>query len=204
MARTTGSEGGKTEAAIRVAAAGLIARHGFEAVTMRQLASGVGVQPAALYRYFPTKQDLLFKLMSRHMEDLLSSRDAVVGGDKNGDPATRLAAFVEHHIRFHLERRETTHVSNLELRSLSATQLPVILDLRARYEAQLRAILQAGLNERTFAVADLALTTIAIIQMITGVIVWYRPQDRLSVDELVDHYRIMTLRLVGAATDQTR
>lgn len=204
MARTTGSEGGKTEAAIRVAAANLIARHGFEAVTMRQLASNVGVQPAALYRYFPTKQDLLFKLMSRHMEDLLSSRDAVIDGDKTSDPSTQLAAFVEHHIRFHLERRETTHVSNLELRSLSATQLPVILELRARYEAQLRAILQAGLNERAFAVADLALTTIAIIQMITGVIVWYRPQDRLSVDELVDHYRIMTLRLVGAATEQTR
>lgn len=202
MARTTGSEGGKTEAAIRVAAAGLIARHGFEAVTMRQLAGGVGVQPAALYRYFPTKQDLLFKLMSRHMDDLLASWDGAAGR-RDGGPQAQLAVFVEHHIRFHLERRETTHVSNLELRSLSVTQLPVLLELRARYEAELRTILQTGLDEHAFTVADTALTTMAIIQMITGVIVWYRPQDRLSVDELVNHYRIMTLRLVGAATDQT-
>ena len=39
MARTAGSDGERTEAAIREAAAQLIARHGFEAVTMRQLAA---------------------------------------------------------------------------------------------------------------------------------------------------------------------
>jgi AcrR family transcriptional regulator len=200
MARTIGSEGGKTEAAIRLAAAGLIARHGFEAVTMRQLAGEVGVQAAALYRYFPTKQDLLFKLMSRHMEALLTSWSKA-SGQSQLQPDAHLAAFVEHHIRFHLERRETTHVSNLELRSLSSEQLSPILALRARYEAELRTLLQKGADSGLFAIEDAALTTMAIIQMITGVIVWYRPQDRLSVGELIAHYRIMTLRLVGAAHD---
>lgn len=202
MARTIGSDGGKTEAAIRMAAAGLVARHGFEAVTMRQLASEVGVQAAALYRYFPTKQDLLFRLMVRHMEELLSSWDDQAKAHAD-QPDARLAAFVEHHIRFHLERRETTHVSNLELRSLSAEQLTPILGLRARYEAELRAILQRGADAGLFAIEDTALTTMAIIQMITGVIVWYRQQDRLSVDQLIAHYRMMTLRLVGAAHDHT-
>ncbi|MBS9719927.1 TetR family transcriptional regulator [Tianweitania sp. BSSL-BM11] len=202
MARTIGSDGGKTEAAIRLAAAGLIARHGFEAVSMRQLASEVGVQVAALYRYFPTKQDLLFKLMSRHMEELLTSWNGAVSKGVD-QPTERLSAFVEHHIRFHLGRRETTHVSNLELRSLSPEQLTPILALRARYETELRTILQEGADAGRFAIEDTALTTMAIIQMITGVIVWYRPQDRLSVDELIAHYSIMTLRLVGAAHDHT-
>ena len=38
MARTAGSFGEKTEAAIREAALALIARHGYDAVSMRQLA----------------------------------------------------------------------------------------------------------------------------------------------------------------------
>ena len=63
MARTTGSDGEKTEAALREAALALIARHGYEAVSIRQLAKEVGVQAAALYRYFPTKEDLLFSLI---------------------------------------------------------------------------------------------------------------------------------------------
>ena len=47
MARTAGSDGERTQAAIREAATALIARHGYEAVSMRQLATQVGVQAAA-------------------------------------------------------------------------------------------------------------------------------------------------------------
>ena len=65
MARTSGSDGEKTEAAIREAAVLLIARHGFEAVSMRQLAAEVGVQAAALYRYFPNKEELLSMVTSK-------------------------------------------------------------------------------------------------------------------------------------------
>lgn len=201
MARTTGSEGGRTEAATRVAAASLIARSGFEAVTMRELAAKVGVQPAALYRYFPTKQDLLFQLMLRHMEELLASWQAFDRPD--AAPADRLSRYVEHHIRFHLERRETTHVSNLELRSLSASQLPRITALRGEYEEALRAILREGAAQHVFARQDAGLTAMALIQMITGVIVWYRPEERLSVNELLEAYRDMALRLVGADSAHT-
>jgi AcrR family transcriptional regulator len=56
MARTTGSDGGRTEAAIREAAINLIARFGYEAVSMRRLATEVGVQAASLYRFFPNKE----------------------------------------------------------------------------------------------------------------------------------------------------
>ena len=37
----------------------------------------------------------------------------------------------------------------------------------------------------------------AIIQMITGVIVWFRPDERLSVDDVTETYLAMTMRLVG-------
>ena len=91
MARTTGSDGEKTEAAIREAAVSLMARYGYEAVSMRQLAAEVGVQAAALYRYFPTKEDLLFTLMREHMEKLIAAWDACAAGDgRSGGPARRL------------------------------------------------------------------------------------------------------------------
>ena len=98
MARTTGSDGGKTEAAIRDASVRLIAHHGYEAVSMRQLAAEVGVQAAALYRYFPTKEDLLFALMEGHMRELAASWETA--RPASSDPAARLAAFVEHHHPF--------------------------------------------------------------------------------------------------------
>lgn len=196
MARTTGSDGGKTEAALREAAVSLMARYGYEAVSMRQLAAEVGVQAAALYRYFPTKEDLLFTLMREHMEGLIAAWDdarPVMAG-----PTERLAAFVGNHIRFHVARRHATHVSNMELRSLSRENLTRILRLRAAYEKELRQILRDGAESGAFAIDDTAMTAMAIIQMVTGVIVWFRPDERLSVEEVTETYLSMTMRLVGA------
>lgn len=201
MARTAGSDGERTEAAIREAAAPLIARHGFEAVTMRQLAAEVGVQAAALYRYFPAKEDLLFKLMRDHMEGLAASLKAALPA--SGGPRERLLAFIANHVRFHVERRHATHVSNMELRSLSHGHLSEILKMRAAYEKELRTILRDGQEAGVFDVDDVALTSMAIIQMITGVIVWFRPDDRLSIDDVTTTYQTMTLRLVGAP-EETR
>src|SRR5262245_30433487 len=132
MARTTGSDGEKTAAALRDAAVSLIARHGYEAVSMRLLAGEIGVQAAALYRYFPTKQDLLFTLMREHMEGLIEAWGAA--RPQTSDPVSRLASFVGNHIRFHVARRHATHVSNMELRSLSRENLTHILRLRTAYE----------------------------------------------------------------------
>jgi AcrR family transcriptional regulator len=199
MARTAGCEGGKTEAAIRGAAVDLIARHGYEAVSMRQIAAQVGVQAAALYRYFPTKEDLLFALMEGHMRSLAASWDAA--RPASSDPAARLAAFVEHHIRFHIARRHATHVSNMELRSLSKANLTAILKLRTAYEKELRQILRDGADSGVFAIDDTGLTAMAIIQMMTGVIVWFRPGERLSVEDVARTYLAMTMRLVGRRED---
>ncbi|MFN3549526.1 MAG: TetR/AcrR family transcriptional regulator [Mesorhizobium sp.] len=208
MARTTGSFGEKTEAALREAAVELIARHGYEAVSMRRLAAAIGLQAAALYNYFPTKEDLLFTLMREHMEGLIAAWNAA---DPGGGPRERLAAFVENHIVFHVERRHATHVSNMELRSLSPERLTAILRLRSAYEKELRQILREGAASGDFAVDDATLTAMAIIQMITGVIVWFRPDERLSVEEVASTYHAMTMRLVGAqpmrrhgATNQPR
>jgi AcrR family transcriptional regulator len=196
MARTAGSTGERTGAALREAAVRLIAHHGYEAVTMRQLAAEIGLQAAALYRYYPTKEDLLFALMNEHMTGLIAAWEAA--RPPTGQPSARLAAFVRNHIRFHVERRHSTHVSNMELRSLSRDKLSAILKLRSTYEKELRQILRDGAETGAFHIGDVGLTAMAIIQMITGVIVWFRPDERLSIDEVADTYHQMTMRLVGA------
>lgn len=200
MARTIGSDGEKTQIAIREAAARLMARHGYEAMSMRQLASQVGVQAAALYRYFPTKEELLFTLMREHMAALATAWEE--NRPALGDPARRLAAFVENHIAFHIARRHATHVSNMELRSLSPGRLTVILKLRTAYEKELRSILRDGAESGVFSIDDTGLTAMALIQMLTGVIVWFRPGERLSAAEVTASYLSMTMRLVGATMSE--
>lgn len=75
--------------------------------------------------------------------------------------------------------------------------MSAILKVRNANEKQLRPILRDGSAEGTFIVEDVKLTAMAIIQMITGVIVWFRPNERLSVEEVTATYHRMTLRLLG-------
>ena len=152
MARTPGSNGDRTIAAIRSAAASLIARQGFEAMSMRQLAAEVGVQPAALYRYYPTQDVLPYQLMLTHLQAIIGAGEAA--RPACADPIQRLTAFVDNHIRYHLSERDSTHVSNMELRSLSEPRLGEILKLRSAYEGELRAILADGAGAGVFTVED--------------------------------------------------
>ncbi|TXR47556.1 TetR/AcrR family transcriptional regulator [Phyllobacterium endophyticum] len=196
MARTTGSDGERTRSAIDTAAKRLIARVSYEAMSMRQLADEVGVQSAAFYRYYPNKQELLFSVMRNHMDCVLSAWDAENG--KGQTALKRLSTFIRFHIRFHVERRDDVHIANMELRSLNPENRAIIVELRARYENSLRDILDDGVDAREFAIDDIALTTRAIIAMITGVTAWFKPGDRLSVDQVAEKYVSMGLRLVGA------
>ena len=73
MARKQGSHSDITGPRVHETALRLIARHGFAAVSMRQIASEVGVQAGTLYNYIPDKQTLLFDLMRGHLDDLLAA-----------------------------------------------------------------------------------------------------------------------------------
>ncbi|MDX2093769.1 MAG: TetR/AcrR family transcriptional regulator [Kofleriaceae bacterium] len=57
----------------------LIADGGLESMSMAKLAAGVDFTPGALYRYFPSKDALLSRLVERTLEGLRSALVAAVG-----------------------------------------------------------------------------------------------------------------------------
>ncbi len=195
MARTTGSHSDITGPRIRDAALQLFARHGYAAVSMRQIAAQVGVQAGALYNYTPDKQSLLFGLMQGHMQELLSAR--AVRDTPNGAMA-QLEDFTRFHIRFHLQRQDAVFISYMELRNLTPDNFTAIEALRGAYEDMLEAILRRGVAEGVFAVPDPKIATLAVIAMLTGVGTWYRPDGRLTLDAVETIYLDMVRKAVSS------
>ena len=185
MARTQGSYSGITGPRIREAALRLIARHGYAAVSMRQIAKEVGMQAGALYNYTPDKQTLLFDLMRDHMEALLASFQDQVYDE---DPLARLEAFMRFHIRFHLPRPDQVFVAYMELRNLSDENFAVIEEMRHRYEDGLEGILRDGVAAGVFQIADTRVTTMALIALLTGLNDWYRADGRLPIEQIETIY----------------
>ncbi|WP_424965879.1 TetR/AcrR family transcriptional regulator [Dinoroseobacter sp. S375] len=194
MARKTGSHSDITGPKVRAAAQQLIARDGFAAVSMRQIAREVGVQAGALYLYTPDKQTLLFDLMRVHMEELM---EAVAALDLSGPPQDALETFARFHITFHLDRAEAVFISYMELRNLTPENFAHIADLRLQYETLLETILKRGKAAGRFAVPDTKLATMALIAMLTGLTTWYRDDGRLDRAEIERIYLTMVRQMVS-------
>lgn len=194
MARTQGSHAGITGPRLREAALRLFARHGYAAVSMRQIAAEIGVQAGALYLYTPDKQALLFELMRDHLEDLLADWQP-----PDAAPDTQLESFVRHHIRYHLDRPDLVFIAYMELRNLAPENFAAIAKLRRAYEARLEAILSRGAVEGVFDVSDTRLATMALIAMLTGVTTWYREGGRLDRATIEARYWDMARKSVARA-----
>jgi AcrR family transcriptional regulator len=94
-----------TEAAILDAARDLIAEGGLEAVSMRAVASRVGLTATALYHYFASKEQLVDRVVThgfhRSEEYLRTAIEDLPRGSLE-----RIAALGEAYIRFALENRQ--------------------------------------------------------------------------------------------------
>ncbi|WP_322895156.1 MULTISPECIES: TetR/AcrR family transcriptional regulator [unclassified Yoonia] len=185
MARKQGSHSDITGPRVQQTALRLIARYGYAAVSMRQIAAEVGVQAGALYNYTTDKQSLLFDLMRAHMDDVLG---ALAAAKIEGDPRKRLDGFTRFHIRFHLPRSDEVFVSYMELRNLDPENFATLEAMRREYETALENILRDGVAEGIFAVPDTRVATMAIIAMLTGLSHWYREGGRLRMDAIEDIY----------------
>lgn len=194
MARKTGSHSDITGPKVRAAAERLFARHGYAAVSMRQIAAEVGVQAGALYLYTPDKQSLLAGLMRDHLEALIASWKAQTPASH---PHDRLRQFVHFHIGYHIDRPDAVFIAYMELRNLEPDRFAEIETLRRSYEAELEAILRDGQAAGVFELADPRLASMALIAMLTGVTNWYREGGRLSRAEVEELYADMALKAVG-------
>ncbi len=193
MARKTGSHSDITGPRVREAALRLFAEHGFAAVSMRQIAKEVGVQAGALYLYTPDKQTLLFDLLADHMRAVLAGLAEV---DMSGGPVAQLEAFSRFHIRFHLARPDAVFISYMELRNLSEENFAKLGEMRREYEDALEGILVAGQRSGEFDVDDTKLTTLALISMLNGVLTWYKPDGRLTLERVEAIYSDMVGKAV--------
>lgn len=195
MARTIGSSAANTWPTIRAAAIQLIARHGFEAMTLRQLSTVAGLTPGALYNYAPTKHELLFKLLDESLVELIEGMAAALVTATA--PLERLRRLVAYHVHFHIEHRDQCFIGNMELRSLTPPQHKQIVALRDRYERAVNEVVIAGRDAGVFDVADAAVTSRALITMLSGICFWYRDDGRLCREEIIDIYMTLVLRMLG-------
>ncbi|MFD6062705.1 TetR/AcrR family transcriptional regulator [Rhodococcus wratislaviensis] len=188
--------GARTNVAIREAAASLFYEHGYEATSLRTVASEVGIQVGSLYNHISGKEELLTDIMVSVMDELLEAvNNALVSVD--GSALDRFKAAVDCHIRYHAEHARETFIGNTELRALSDGDLELVLAKRAEYERLLQKLIKDVAKETGADILDAKLQTYSILAQGAHVSSWYKPGGPKSLDKVVNTYIKMALRQLG-------
>ena len=198
--------GTKTAESIRAAAVDLFFEHGYEATTLRQIAEVVQLQVGSLYNHIPSKEELLFSIMSGVIEDLIVELDERLA--PLVDPVERLRTAIRVHVEFHTHRAREVFIGNSELRSLTREHHTEVVKLRDRYEEHIVNILESGAKAGVFTVDDPKLTSYAIVTIGTQIgregsaAVPQATGRRARLGPAITARRDRSRRFAGAAHDQ--
>jgi AcrR family transcriptional regulator len=160
------------------AAADLVARNGFTAVSMEDIGEAVGITASAIYRHYDSKSAVLVAMFDRVVDRLLGDGQAIAAS-RTPDPADALARLVEGHIDFVVNDRDVAQVYFREI-----AQVPPADRRRLRRNQRLYVEEWVLLLTELRPALDDA-TARALVQAAIGVIqspLWYSaglPEDRL-------------------------
>jgi len=188
--------GPERRARILDAALELFVERGYLGTTMDDIGAAVAMKGPSLYKHVRSKQELLAELMRRSILSVHAAHDAAVATTE--DVELRLRRAVEAHVRFHARNRLDAFLGSRELGNLAPEHRPEIIRLRKAYERSFRRLVDAGIAAGRFSVRSPELTTFALLDMGTGVAVWFRDDGDASVDEIAYHYGDLAMRMVGA------
>src|SRR3954454_22599361 len=173
----------------------LFAEKGFHGATVRDIAGELGVKAASLYSLVESKEQLLADLIYiGHNAHALAIDQALEAA--GSDPADRLAAFVDAHVRFHARWPMLAVVANTELHCLPDELAAPSLEIRGRTAGTLQQILERGKRQRRFVVRDTFLAAAAIAAMGMRVATWFAGGEHTEED-VAQEYAALALRSVG-------
>ncbi|MCC9307153.1 TetR/AcrR family transcriptional regulator [Kitasatospora sp. RB6PN24] len=191
--------GERPEAARRLlrAAVESFASRGFHATTTRDIATGAGMSPAALYIHYPSKAALLAEISREGHSATLALVEAAVA--RSEQPRERMRLLVEDFTAWHARGHTVGRIVNYELRALPEEDFAVVAELRRRIEDTVKQVIEDGIAAGAFADTDSRTAARAITGLGIDVARWYTERSTETPEQLGVRYGELVLRMLGAA-----
>ena len=184
--------GAPREDQVRAAALRLFREKGYHATSMRDIAAEVGINKGSLYSYIRSKEDLLIPVFERAMGVLLAQIEQITADESLG-PTEQLRRAIHAHVTAVADNLETLTVYLSEWRALAAESLTTVRLQREQYAALFLDILEHGVRRGEFRPMDTRIALLGMIGMCNYLFRWYRPDGRLTPDQIADQLCAMLL-----------
>ena len=154
-------------------AARLFARDGYDGTSLGELAASVGVTKAAIYHYFPNKQEIYEAIIVRTLEGL--RRHVSQATAQTSGPEEALARFMIAHADFfedHYDGFLTMLVGYGGMENV--VMIAEAQKLRDEHEQALRHIIADGIAKGAFRPIDIDVTSRAVLSMLNWMVRWFK------------------------------
>ncbi|MGO4957607.1 TetR/AcrR family transcriptional regulator [Luteococcus sp. Sow4_B9] len=186
----------KRRSEICAAAVELFDERGYYGTGMEDIAKVVGIRASSIYNHYNSKQQVLGDVSVQITEQLLREHAACLVGVS--DPREKVRASMRNHVRFHATHAPQVRVSNREVKALQDPYAGIVRQLRRDYVQRWVQIIEEGCRQGLFTIADSKIATYYMVDMGTGVSVWFRPGGAYELDDLCELYANAALRLLRA------
>lgn len=168
-------------------AASLFATKGYEATSLRDIAEAAGLTKAALYYWFPEKEQLFQRVVAGRLEALLNrAREAV---DSATNPIEKIRRFMllaaeqmDDH-RFAWEASANTFWSNFK-----PEQRRAIVPLRDGFEGLLRQCITDAVADGSLREVDPKIATKLLLSGLNMMPRWHKADGPLTAAQVVEQY----------------
>lgn len=163
-------------------AARLFREQGYTATSMRHLASEIGIEAASIYNHFSGKEEILQRICFRMAEEFMQEVQAV---KMQGVPASQLLEeAITRHVKLIVRHLDEAYVFLHDWKCLSGEHLLRFSDMRSQYTQAFQDIIASGTRSGEFSIVDPQLTALTVLSAINWIHEWYRPDGRLSAEEV--------------------
>jgi AcrR family transcriptional regulator len=190
-----------TRARLLDAATAAFSEKGFHGTTTRDIASGAGISPAALYVHHKSKEELLYLIARVGHDRVLELVQRAIAS--SSDPVDALSRVIHDFVVSHASGHTGARVINYELAALTPEHFAEIREIRRRIEAELRDVVERGVAARVFDTPDPHIATIALLSLGVDIARWYKDGGRWTPQEIADRYAEIALRIVGAQSPRS-
>ncbi len=187
---------------ILLAAADVLQRNGYEATTMKDIAAAVKLTAASLYHHFRNKDTLLLAVLEAGLERVLNQIEPIADATLPADD--KLSRMIEAHIVGLTQHTSVGAAMVFEIRSLLGVNGPptsasaadqqayhefitrrdTFFARRDQFEKLFQRVIREGIEQGRFRSVDVGIVAKAMLGAHNWVGVWYRPEGRLTGEQI--------------------
>ncbi|EHL20590.1 TetR family transcriptional regulator [Acidovorax sp. NO-1] len=194
---TTAGSDEKRERILRAAEA-LFDAQGYANTTIEQIVQKLGVTKPFVYYYFRNKQEIFETLSWAPTVACFTAMDFAEDDDR---PAhVKACEGIDRLIRATLEHHPAAFFPYREPQVYRPEYMAAQKQLANHFYDRLCALLEAGRKDGMFVFNDTKITALAACSLPGFLYNWYRPDGRLSADEVAQELSALAYRVLGLRT----